>query len=78
MDRFRCFFLSVFFLFTALSVYADKLDEELARLKVADAERRGWDTLPEFRHYCRVMQGKMLKDLMVDANRMDVLLHTLY
>lgn len=78
MSRFRYFFSLVLFLFPALSLYADKLDEELARLKVIDAERCGWDTLPEFRHYCRVMQGKMLKDLMVDANRMDALLHTLY
>lgn len=78
MDRFRYFLLSVLSLFIVSGVFADNMDEELMRLKIADAERHGWDTLPEFRHYCRVMQGKVWENVMVDAGEMDSLLHALY
>ena len=78
MDRFRYLLFSVFPLFFISGAYAGNMDEDLMRLKVADAERCGWDTLPEFRHYCRAMEGKVWKELMVDAGGMDSLLHALY
>ena len=69
----RYLFLSVCFLWVCFSAFADKADEELFRLKVADAERCGWDTLPAFRHRCRVEQGKALRKLMLDGKRADSL-----
>ena len=69
----RYLFLSVCFLWVCFSAYADKVDEELFRLKVADAERCGWDTLSAFRHRCKVEQGKALRGLMLDDKRADSL-----
>lgn len=69
----RYLFLSVCFLWVCFSAFADKVDEELFRLKVADAERCGWDTLSAFRHRCKVEQGKALRGLMLDDKRADSL-----
>lgn len=69
----RYLFLSVCFLWVCFSAFADKVDEELFRLKVADAERCGWDTLSAFRHRCKVEQGKALRSLMLDDKRADSL-----
>lgn len=33
------------------------------KLKVADAKRQGWDTLPDFRLQCRALQEKALKSM---------------
>lgn len=69
----RYLFLSVCLLWVCFPVLADKVDEELFRLKVADAERCGWDTLSAFRHRCKVEQGKALRSLMLDDRQTDSL-----
>lgn len=74
----RLFLFSVCLVWTMCAAYADKLDDELCRLKVADAERCGWDTLPAFRHRCKVEQGKALRSVMLDTGKTDSLLHALY
>lgn len=66
------------FLKAASFLYADKLDDELFLLKVADAKRCGWDTVPAFRHRCKVEQGKALRAVLLDAGRQDSVLHALY
>lgn len=41
----------------------------LFKLKVADARRQGWDTLPDFRQACRVLQAQVLKRILVDPDK---------
>lgn len=74
----RILILFICFLKAASFLYADKLDDELFLLKVADAKRCGWDTVPAFRHRCKVEQGKALRAVLLDAGRQDSVLHALY
>lgn len=41
----------------------------LFKLKVADARRQGWDTLPDFRQACSVLQAQVLKRALVDVEK---------
>lgn len=62
------------------SVEAEELFDRFLffRLKVADATQCGWDTLPYFKHRCKVAQGKALKAWMLDKDKMDSLSYSLY
>ena len=74
----RILILFICFLKAASFLYADKLDDELFLLKVADAKRCGWDTVPAFRHRCKVEQGKAVRAVLLDAGRQDSVMHALY
>lgn len=37
------------------------------KLKAADAVSKGWDTLPELRHECKILQNRMLKSVFLDT-----------
>ena len=50
----------------------------LFKLKVADARRLGWDTLPDFRQACSVLQGQVLKRALVDADKKKAFLRECY
>lgn len=50
----------------------------LFKLKVADARRQGWDTLPDFRQACRVLQAQVLKRTLVDPDKKKAFLHECY
>lgn len=46
------------------------LDDFVFReLKIADMRKKGVDTIPAFRQYCKVIQGKMLKSVLLDSER---------
>lgn len=50
----------------------------LFKLKVADARRQGWDTLPDFRQACRVLQAQVLKRTLVDPDKKKAFLRECY
>lgn len=50
----------------------------LFKLKVADARRQGWDTLPDFRQACSVLQAQVLKRALVDADKKKAFLRECY
>lgn len=48
------------------------------KLKSADMRRTGCDTLPAFRQYCKVMQGELLKSVMLDKEQEEQICRDLY
>lgn len=48
------------------------------KLKSADMRRTGCDTLPAFRQYCKVMQGELLKTVMLDKEQEERACRDLY
>lgn len=48
------------------------------KLKSADMRRTGCDTLPTFRQYCKVMQGELLKNVMLDKEQEEHICQDLY
>lgn len=50
----------------------------LFKLKVADARRQGWDTLPDFRQACSVLQAQVLKRALVDTDKKKAFLRECY
>lgn len=48
------------------------------KLKSADMRRTGCDTLPAFRQYCKVMQGELLKSVMLDKEQEEHICQDLY
>lgn len=48
------------------------------KLKSADMRSTGCDTLPAFRQYCKVMQGELLKNIMLDKEQEERVCQDLY
>ena len=50
----------------------------LFKQKVADARQQGWDTLPDFRQACSVLQAQVLKRALVDGEKKKTFLRECY